>query len=61
MKKLIAGVIIFGAGFAFASEFSWHRSVAGPYIIDTVSGHGKTCYVLVDKNPNAQPVLLWCE
>ena len=47
-------------------EFTWHKVKGpGPYHVDVVSGHGKTCYVFTEEyekaNAGEQPVLLWCE
>ena len=61
MKILVFLVVAFAAGVAFAEGFHWSRYFVGPYIVDEVSGHGKTCYVLVMKDPGTHPVLLWCE
>jgi hypothetical protein len=47
-------------------EFTWHKITGpGPYHVDVVTGHGKTCYVFTEEyekvNAGEQPVLLWCE
>jgi hypothetical protein len=65
----IVGVLALGLG-AFAAshegEFTWYKITGrGPYHVDVVSGHGKTCYVFTEEyekgNAGEQPVLLWCE
>jgi hypothetical protein len=47
-------------------EFIWRKVTGpGPYHVDVVTGHGKTCYVFTEEyekgNAGEQPVLLWCE
>lgn len=47
-------------------EFTWYKVTGpGPYHVDVVSGHGKTCYVFTEEyergRAGEQPVLLWCE
>jgi hypothetical protein len=71
MKRcLIGGAIILALAVGvFAGshdEFTWHKVKGpGPYHVDVVSGHGKTCYVFTEEyekgNAGEQPVLLWCE
>jgi hypothetical protein len=70
-RYLVAGAIllVFAVGVLAGShggEFSWHKVKGpGPYHVDVVTGHGKTCYVFVEEyekgQAGEQPVLLWCE
>jgi hypothetical protein len=72
MKRyLIGGVLfsVFALGVFAGShegEFTWYKVTGpGPYHVDVVSGHGKTCYVFAEEyergHAGEQPVLLWCE
>jgi hypothetical protein len=72
MKRyLIGGAIVLALAIGvFAGshegEFTWYKVTGpGPYHVDVVSGHGKTCYVFTEEygkgNAGEQPVLLWCE
>jgi hypothetical protein len=72
MKRYLIGGVV---GLALAlgvfagaheGEFTWYKvKGSGPYHVDVVSGHGKTCYVFSEEyekgNAGEQPVLLWCE
>jgi hypothetical protein len=72
MKRyLIVGVAVLALAVGVLArshegEFTWHKITGpGPYHVDVVSGHGKTCYVFTEEyekgNAGEQPVLLWCE
>jgi hypothetical protein len=73
MKRYLVGiaVILLLSVALFASshegEFIWYKvSGPGPYHVDMVTGHGKTCYVFSEQpgssaSTNSTSVLLWCE
>jgi hypothetical protein len=71
MKRYLIGgaiglALAFGVFAGSHDEFTWHKVKGpGPYHVDVVSGHGKTCYVFTEEyeksNAGEQPVLLWCE
>jgi len=72
MKRSLACVLVLLAlaigvfAGSHEGEFTWYKVTGpGPYHVDVVSGHGKTCYVFSEEygkgNAGEQPVLLWCE
>jgi hypothetical protein len=75
MRKVTVAVLCGVGALTFAlgvfaksheGEFTWYKVTgSGPYHVDVVSGHGKTCYVFAEEydrgHAGEQPVLLWCE
>ena len=48
MVGLVLALGVFAA--AHEGEFTWYKvKGSGPYHVDVVSGHGKTCYVFTEE------------